>query len=149
MFLSLEICSKNERNLYESAKLRALHARVPTCLVCVHAHVPCVLACLRVLRAYMPCVLRCLSCLRAIVPWVLRCSRICVPGALKCSRVNVFCVSTRSHDQVLARTLCAHVSTCLACFVCSRAITTNDKYRFSITCFPYIFVIVLCLFLVK
>ena len=88
----------------ESAKLRALRARVPTCLVCLRAYVPCVLPCSRPM---------CLACLR---DYMITCS------CLACLRVNVSCV------------LCVPTW--------SRAITTNDKYRFSITCFPYIFVIV-------
>ena len=63
----------------------------------------------------------------------------------------------RAHVPACLECLHAYVSTCLACSsahkhwvpMCSRAITANDKYKFSIICFPYIFVIVLCLFPVK
>ena len=71
-------------------------------------------------RASVPCVL---TGSRAYVPCVLTQSRVYVSCGLTCSRTNVNCVLT-----------------------CSRAITTNGKDKFSITCFPYIFVIVLCLF---
>ena len=74
-------------------------------------------------RASVPCVL---TGSRAYVPCVLTQSRVYVSCGLTCSRTNVNCVLT-----------------------CSRAITTNGKDKFSITCFPYIFVIVLCLFPVK
>ena len=50
----------------------------------------------------------------------------CVPCVLTCSHANVSCVPT-----------------------CSRAITTNKKDKFSVTCFPCIFVIALILFPVK
>ena len=92
-----------------------------TCvLTCSRANVPCVLMCS---RASVPCVLK---GSRAYVPCVLTRSRVYVPYGLTCSRTNVPCVLT-----------------------CSRAITTNGKDKFPITCFPYIFVIVLCLFFVK
>ena len=113
----------------KSAKLRALHACVPTCLACLyvfrvyvvtwsHAHasrvkVPCVLTWHLALRTYV---------LTVYVPCVLTCH--CVSRVLLCSRVNVPCV--------------------LCVLTWSRAVTTNDKYSF-----PYIFVIVLCLSSVK
>ena len=92
---------------------------------------------LRALRTHVP---TCLACLRAIVPTCLACLRDHVPKCAACLRT--------------------HVPTCLACFAwsranvlcvptCSRAITTNNKNKFSITCFPYILVIVLCLFPMK
>ena len=115
----------------ESAKLRTLRAHVPTCLACLRAHM---LRCLAYLRAHMP---RCLVCSRANMPCVFICSCANVPTCLVC--------------------LCARVITCLRtnvpCVFCvptySRAITTNGKDKFSIICFPYIFVIVLCLFPAK
>ena len=76
---------------YESSKLRALRAHVPTCLAFLRAHVPFVLTCQRALRAYVPMYL---ACLGAHVP--------CVPK-------------------------------------CSRAIASNNKNKFSMTCFTYIF----------
>ena len=91
---------------FEPAKLRALSAYVPTCLACLRAHVP------TCLRANVP---TCLACSRAHVPMCLTC--LCVHvitcSCLACSRVNVPCVL------------------CVA--TCSRAITANDKYKFSIT----------------
>ena len=112
----------------KSAKLRALRAPMPTCLACLRANVPCVPTCA---RANASCVLTCSRALRAHVPMCLACLRgyMIKCSGLACSRVNVpcvRCVPTRS-----------------------RAIITNDKYKFSMTCFPYFFVIVLCLFLVK
>ena len=83
-------------------------------------NVTCVLMCS---RASVACVL---TGSRAYVPCVLTRSRVYLSCGLTCSRTNVPCVLT-----------------------CSRAITTNGKDKFSITCFPYIFVIVLCLFPVK
>ena len=92
------------------------------------------------MRALFAYVSTCLACWRADVPTCLACLRAHLPTCLACLGV--------------------HVPTCLACFAWSRAnvtcvptwssaITTNNKNKFSITCFPYIFVIVLCLFLLK
>ena len=107
---------------YESAKLRALRAHVPTCLACFRAHLPMCLACL---CAHMP---TCLACLRAEVHCVLTCSRANLSCVLTCSRAYVLCVLTCSHVNVLCISrahglpaLRAHVPTCLACFVCLRA----------------------------
>ena len=86
----------------------------------LHAHVPTRLACLRANVSYV------LTCSRANVSCVLTCSRASVPCVVTCSRANVSCVLTSP-----------------------RAITTNNKNKFSITCLPYIFVIDLCLFPVK
>ena len=114
----------------ESAKEEfALRAHVPTCLTCLRAHVP---TCLTYLRAH---VLTCLTCLRAHVQTCLACLRAHVSTYLAC--------------------LCAQVSTCFACSrpnvpcvlkcsrtcvpKCSRAITSNNKNKFSMTCFTYIF----------
>ena len=60
----------------------------------------------------------------------------------------------RAYLLTCQRALCAYVLTCqraLRAYVpfvsmCSRAITTNNKTKFSIICFPYIFVIVLSFF---
>ena len=78
---------------------------------------------LRPLRGHVP---TCLACLRAHVPTCLACLRTHVPTCLACLRAQVPCVST-----------------------CSRDIITTNKNKFSITSFPYIFVIILCLFPVK
>ena len=76
------------------------------------AHVQTCRACL---RAHVPTFLVCLS---ALVSACLACLRAHVPTCFACSRGNVPCM------------LCVPT--------CSRAITTNDKNKFSITCFPYI-----------
>ena len=121
----------------KSAKLRTLRAKnVLACqrvfcahvLACQRDFCAYVLTCQRALRAYM------LMCQRALRAYLLTCQRVllvyvlCLP-CFACSRASVSCV------------LC--VSTCL------RATTTNNKDKFSITCFRYIFVIVFCLFPVK
>ena len=67
-----------------------------------------------------------LRALRVHVPTCLACLRAHVPCVLKCQRV--------------LRAFCAYVP------MCSRAITTNNKKKFSIICFLYIFVIVLSFF---
>ena len=90
---------------YESAKLRALRAHVPTCLACLRSNVPCVLTSS---RAYVPCMLTCsrayvpcvLTCSRAYMPYVLTCSRANVPCLLTCSRASVPCVLTWSRAYV-------------------------------------------------
>ena len=81
----------------------------------------------------------CLTCSHANMPCVLTCSSAKVHCVLMCLRANV------------QHALHAHVPTCLACLrahvplpcvlcvsTCSRVITTNDKGKSSITCFPYI-----------
>ena len=80
-----------------------------------------------------------LRALRAHVPTCFACLRV------TCSCANVFCVLTclaalRAYVLTCWRALlafCAYVPTC------SRDVTTNNKNKFSIICFPYIFVIVL------
>ena len=89
----------------------------------------------------------CLAYQRALHTYVLTCQRALRAYLLTCQRV------LRAHVLTCQRVLRVYVLTC------SRAITTNDKDKFSITCFPYIFVIVLgymfsvnfcnCLFPVK
>ena len=127
--------------------MRALRAHVPCVLSCSLANVPCVLMCSRAnvscvltcrsaLRAYMltcQLVLRAyvLACLRTLRAYVLTCQRIM---HLTCSRLACFACSR------------ANVPCVLCVPTCSRAITISNKDKFSITCFPYIFVIVLCLF---
>ena len=103
--------------------LARLHANVPTCLTCIMC-----LECLRVLCAY---VLMCLECLRAHMT-CLACLCAQAPTCHACLRAHMPCMQM-----------------CLACFACSHAITTNNKNEFSITSFPYIFVIVLCFFPMK
>ena len=119
-FLNPWICNAN-------AKMSLLNC-VPYVLPCQRALRAYVRTCQRVLCAYL---LMCLACSRAHVPMCLACLRgyMIKCSCLACPRVNVPCV------------LCVPTR--------SRAIITNDKYKFSMTCFPYFFVIVLCLFLVK
>ena len=80
------------------------------------------------LRAHVP---TCLACLRAHVPYVLTCSRVHVLTYLTC--------------------LCAHPPMCFACLGAHVpcVLSSYNKNKFSITTFPYIFIIVLCLFPVK
>ena len=124
-------------SLLESAKLRALRAHVSKCLACLCAQVPCVLTCsfalrvlvltcLRALHAYVPA---CLAYLCANVPYVLTCSHANMSWVLMCSRAYMPCL--------------LYMPTGL------RALKLHDKDKFSITCFPYIFVIVLCFFPMK
>ena len=117
-------------------------ANVSCVFMCLRANVSCVLTCSRAnvlyvltcSRANVPCVF---TCPRASVPCVLTCSRANVLCVLVCSRANVSCVLTWSRTNIL----CVLTS--------SRAITTNNKNKFSVTSLPYIFVIALCLFPVK
>ena len=82
----------------------------------------------------------CLVCLRANVPSRLACY------ALTCQHVLRVYVLTCQRPVCV---LCANVLCVLCRSTCSRIITTNNKNKFSIICFPYIFVIPLCLFPVK
>ena len=102
-----------------------LLCQLPCLITCLCAYMlTCLHAlCAYVLRAY---VLTCLACLHAYVPCMLTCQRVLYVYVLTSQHLCMLCMSTSSH-----------------------AITTNDKDKFSITCFPYIFVIVLCLFPVK
>ena len=93
----------------ESAKLHALRAHMPTCLACLHAHVPCVL-----------------TCSHANVPCMLTCSNANVPCVLTYSCANMSCVLM---CQRALHAFCAYMPTC------SRAITTNNKNKFSINVF--------------
>ena len=98
---------------FKSAKLRAISAPVPTCLVFSRAHVSLCLACL------FACVPRYLACLRAQVPTRLACSCAYLPMCLTCLRAYVptrLCMPTRS---------------------CS--LTSKFKNKFSMTCFPQSF----------
>ena len=94
--------------------------------------VPYKLTCQRALHAYV------LKCLRALRTHVLTCQRALRAHVLTCQRIL--------YVYVL---ICQHALRILCMPTCSRAITTNDKDKFSITCFLYIFVIALCLFPVK
>ena len=95
-----------------------------------------VLTCQRAFRAHvltgqLTCML---TCPRASVPWVLTCSRAYMPCVLTWSRGSVPCVLMCSRANMA----------CVLCVpTCSHAITTNDKGKFSITCFAYKHVIVL------
>ena len=82
MFVLLNCPFRREQT--ESGKLRALRARVATCLASLRAHVP-----------------TCLACLPAHELTYLACLRAHVSTCLACSRANVSCVSTCSHDHVL------------------------------------------------
>ena len=81
-------------------------------LTCSRVNVPCVL------RAYVP--MR-LTCLRAHVPTCFVCSSANVSACLTCSRVNMLCVLTYSCVNVLCMPKCL------------RAITSNNKNKFSMT----------------
>ena len=95
--------------------------------------VPYVPMCQRDWRAYV------LTCQRVLVftsspanvPYVLTCSRDNVSCVLTCSRANVPCVLPCSPPNV------PYVSTSPGAIVpkCSRPITSNNKSKFSITCF--------------
>ena len=89
--------------------------------------VPYVLTCQRALRVFVS------TYQRALRAHVLTCQHVLrahVPTFLACSRANVSCVSTCSRTSL----------PCALCVpTCSRAITTNNKAKFSITCFPYTF----------
>ena len=82
----------------------------------------------------------CLTCLHAHVPTCLACFRAHVPTCL---------ASLQAHVPRCLTCLCVHVPTCLTCFACLCAHVINYKNKFSITCFPYIFMILLCLFPMK
>ena len=101
---------------------------VPTCQRALRAYV---LAYQRPLRAYL------LTCQRALCAYVLTGQR-----ALRAYVLTRQC-ALRAYVLKCQRALRAYVP-----FVsmCSRAITTNNKTKFSIICFPYIFVIVLSFF---
>ena len=72
------------------------------------------------------------------VPYLPTCQRAFRVYVLTCQRVLLTYVST---CQRALCAFCAYVPTC------SLDATTNNKNKFSIICFPYIFVIVLSLFL--
>ena len=94
-----------------------LTCQLPCLITCLRAYMlTCLHAlCAYVLRAY---VLTCLACLHTYVPCMLTCQCALYVYVLTCQHPCMLCMSTSSH-----------------------AITTNDKDKFSITCFPYIFVI--------
>ena len=76
--------------------------------------------------------------LRAHVPTYLACLRAHVPTCLACSRANVPCVLMSSHANVpcVLSWLRANVSSVPTC---SSTVTSNNKNKFSITCFTQIF----------
>ena len=88
--------------------------------------------CQRVLRAYV------LTCQLALSAYVLTCKHVLCAYVLTCQRALRAYVLT---CQSALRALRAYVSTC------SRAVTANKKNKFSILCFPFIFVIALSFFL--
>ena len=106
-----------------------LQAHIPTCFPCLRAHVPKYLAWL---HAHLP---TCLACSRA---YMLRVLGGHVTTCLTCSSANVHCVLTCSHANVASVLQCsrANVPYVLTCKTC---ITSNNKNKFSMTCFPQIF----------
>ena len=80
--------------------------------------------------------LTCLACLRAHMQTCLACLRTHVPACLAC-----FC----AYVPTCLAFLLVHVPTCLVCFSCLRVymLTCYNYKKFSVICFPYIFVIVL------
>ena len=93
-----------------------------------------VLACQRVLWV---CVLTCqrVSCLRANVPmwfaWLL--TRVSKSFACFCTHMSRCPACSRAHVLACFKRSCVNVF-CVP--TCSRAITSNNKYKFSMTCFP-------------
>ena len=76
----------------------------------------------------MPYVLKCLACLCAHVSMCFTCFRAYVVTCFACLCAHVITCSCLACSRVnVTRVLCVPT--------CSRAITTNDKYKFSITCF--------------
>ena len=92
--------------------LPCLCAHMPTCLVCQCALHGYVLTCQHALHTYVPCVL---TCKHALYAYMLTC--------LVCLRV---------HMHIYNVCLTAHVLK-----LC--AITSNNKNKFSMTCFTYTF----------
>ena len=105
------------RSLSPNSCLTSLLNCLPYLVTCQYILRPYVSTCLACLRAHVP---TWLACLRAHVPCVLTCSRVEVPCVLTYSSANVSCLLTYS---------CVNVS-CVP--KCSRAITSNDKNKFSI-----------------
>ena len=119
--------------------LAGIRTHMPRCLACLHAHVPTRLPCI---LSHVPA---CLSCLLSHVPTCLACLCAQVPTYFAC--------------------LHTYLAACLACLVvtcqhilhaylpcaptCSRAITSNNKNKFSMSCFGKIFGTFFCLFLAK
>ena len=100
---------------------------------------PYVLTCQRALRAYV------IMCQRALFAHVFTCQRALRAYMLTCSRANVPCVPTCPRANVSLVSTCSRANmACVLCVpTCSHAITTNDKGKFSITCFAYKHVLVL------
>ena len=96
----------------ESAKLRALRSHVPTCFSCSHALRAYVLTCQHVLRAYV------LTCQRVLHVYLLTCQ-----------------LALRAHVPIFLTRLHANLS-CVPTYL--RALTSHNKNKFSMTCFPWI-----------
>ena len=79
-----------------------------------------------------------LKSLVSLLNCVLTCSRANMFCVLPCSRANVRCVRTclRVNVSYVLTCLCANAP-CVP--TCSRAITLNNKSKFSMTCFTQIF----------
>ena len=88
----------------------------------------------------LSCVPYVLMCQHALNAYVLTCWRALRAYVLTCQRVLGVYVLTPFVLRVL---------TCQLALRALRAIITNNKDKFSITCFPDIFVIVLCFLPVK
>ena len=91
------------QNFHGSAKLRASHAHVSRCLVCLCPHVLTYLACLHShLRTCLAClrahVSTCLTCLFSHMLTCFACSRAKMPCMLACLHTNMPCVPTGSHS---------------------------------------------------
>ena len=103
---------------------RVLRAYV---VMCQRANLSCVLISQRALHA---CVLLCLSALHT---YLLTCQRTLRAYVLTCQRVLCAYVLSCQHF------LYAYVPTCFCVLTCSCDITSNNKNKFLITCFRYIF----------
>ena len=130
LHVHMSMCLTSSR-VNVSCMLMCSHANVPYMLMCLCANVPRMLTSLRANMLSM------LICLHAIVPVFLHalCAYLlmCSYALLTCSYANMSCVLMYS---------CVKMS-----FVpkCSRAITLNNKNKFSVTCFTQILRF-LCLF---
>ena len=117
--------------------LACLGCHITTCLACIcshvpmrlacfcaHVNVPCMLKCQRALHAY---VLICWGVLHANVPHVLTCLHGNVASMLMCSCANMPYMLMYSYVNVPCMSMCSH------------ARTSNNKNKFSMTCFTKIF----------
>ena len=129
----------------ESSKLRALRTHVLTYLACSRVKVP------RALTSSYTNVLSVLTCSCTKVPCVVTCSLTNVPCVLSCLHATCLRWSRDNVPYVLIRqrALRAYMLTCQRGFrslvlTCKRAlrahvqtcITSNNKNKFSMTCFP-------------